>query len=264
MGVVETPQATPPAQGSNPPVDDEVIETSEVESEEQPAQTSENQDGNPEDQAEKQEVKPTRSERRIGQLLNKLKESGKTEVQPSNQRPGEDPGSLFTPEELEEGVVDPESLDKRISDRINSGIQQALQKEKENQEMAKVRQEFNNAAKEHESDLEGVKDLDPSIEKLAVQQYNALNFQYNPITGKQMFVPAVKFSEIVNKINETVQKVAGGNQPGEVDSSEDNKQYSQSVSQTQAIPTNGSISSPKKVREDTTDFSEFEKTFGSK
>lgn len=132
--------------------------------------------------------KPTRSERRVEQLLKKLKE--RPQVDDFHQTQDE---PLIRPEEMETGV-DPSALEQRINSRLQNATAQTRQQ-------IKAELAYENEVKSHMSDLESVmKDLDPRVEKLAVRQYQATNYQLNPLTGQPIFVPTVKFSEIVNQI----------------------------------------------------------------
>jgi len=254
--VLQTSQDTPPAEGSESTPQEQ---SSQEGSEQQPSgQGSEQGDGeqsehsegtqgeNSEGQPEQQGAKPTRVERRIGQLLDKLKGShGASSEQPGV--PGQSRSKFFTDEELAEGAIDPSVLEKRIGQTVQQEVQQAL-------EMDRINQQYTSAVKEHEADLESVKDLDPKIEELAVKQYEVINYQINPLTGEKMFIPAVKMSEIVKKLTDVINSAAENVAQG-------NRVYAENVSQNQAVPTNGSTISSKPVKENTTDFGAFEKAY---
>lgn len=243
--VVQTSQDAPPAQGSesNPPAAPETSDPGTQGSEEQPEHSSNPQEGNPEDQAG-QDNKPSRVEKRINTLLSKLKENNSPST-PENRKAQ----PYFTQEEINNGEIDPTTFEKRVQDRVQFEVHQALERER-------INTQYTSAVREHEADLESVKDLDPNVERMAVEQYEALNYQINPLTGKRMFIPAVKMTEIVKRISDHLERVADGIVEG-------NRQYTASVSQNQAVPTGGTIKSSK-ARSDTTDFTEFEKNFGSR
>lgn len=251
--VVQTSQETPPAQGSESDPTTEF--TQESGGEEQPEQSSENQDKEkPETQAVQQEQKPTRVERRISSLIGKLKES--TQRPLPNRGTGGQNQPFISQQEVEEGALDPVAFEQRVKQQIDSEVDarvnQAVQ-------MIEVNTQYKNAVEEHEADLQRVagEGLDPEIEAEAAAEYNRLNHQTNPLTGEMMFVPAVKFSEIVSKLISRAEKIAAR-------MTSQNKEYRRNVSQTSAITPSGNLSNSKKVGGDTTDFTEFEQAFASK
>lgn len=255
--VLQTSQDTPPAQESNSQTTDDVSqEQSPQESDAQSQQSSEDQDGNPDNH---EEQKPTRAERRVGQLLEKLKEAGQQTYQgpaPSKPQAPKLP-SFISPEEREEGALDPDAFEKRAQQAVQAAVDAALQNERQKAQVEAMNNEFRSAVKEHEADIASVKDLPPHIEKLALRQYEVLNSAFNPMTGKKEFVPAVKLSEIVNEITKDLEGYVEGAELA-------NKQYHDNVSQNQAVPTSGNLRSSKKVTPDTTNFADFERNFASK
>jgi len=256
--VLQTSQDTPPAQESNSQTSDDASqEQNQSESEEQSQHSSENPEGNQEDQEE--QSKPTRAERRVGQLLEKLKTAGQQTYQgPAPLKPQTPkPPSFISPEEREEGALDPDAFEKRAQQAVQAAVDAALQNERQKAQLEAINNEFRSAVKEHEVDIAGVKDIPPHIEKLALRQYEVLNSAFNPMTGKKEFVPAVKFSEIVNEITKDLEGVIEGAELA-------NKQYSIDISQSSAVPTAGNLRSSKKVTPDTTNFADFEKNFASK
>ncbi len=257
-------QGTPPAEGSEQTQVESQLETQDKGTEPQPEATSENQpeEGNqtPSGEAEDQsgqKAKPSRIERRIDSLLSKVKEVGQNQSQtPSFQR---EEKTLFTEEEKQTGLeIDPAELERRMNQAVDARVQakvgEALQIER-------TREQYESAVKDHQVDLEGVKEIDPDLEAEAVAEYEVLNYRINPFTGKQEFIPAVKFSEIVNKIQSRAEKLA--NKRAEA-IAEGNEQYLKKVSSSQAVPSSGSITGSKSVKPETTDFTEFEKAFSSK
>lgn len=256
-------QGTPPAEGSESDLSESSVQTQDLGEETQTGATSENQnqegtsseentsqeesqdDGN----QSGQEAKPTRFERRINSLINKVKEAGQVQEQPFVQ--GDQ--SLFTQEELEEGYVDPSTLAQRIQGTVQSEVQKAIQIDRANQQ-------YVSAIREHEADLESVKDIDPELEAEAVKEYNMINTQINPFTGQPMFVPAVKFSEVVAKIESRAKKYAE-KMAHEIASG--NERYIKEVSSSQAVPSSGAVSGTRSVNPDTTNFSDFEKAYSS-
>lgn len=245
--VVPTEQSTPPVEES------ESIEGQKPENE-SPGTENENQsEGEPSGEADDQsEHKPSRAERRIQDLLSKVKENGERQAPqpPQYNRPQ----PLISEEERQAGEVDPVELERRLQGTVQNEVQRAIQ-------LDRVKQQYESAVKEHQADLEGVKDIDPDLEAEAVAEYEALNYRINPFTGQQQFIPAVKLSEIVAKIEARAEKIA--NKRAEA-IAEGNEQFIKRVSSTQAVPASGGIHSSKNVKPETTDFSEFEKAFSKK
>lgn len=252
-------QSTPSAEGSEEvQVDDQVQDVNE-EQNPQPEASSDNQeneekssDGTGEQSG--QEAKPTRVERRIHDLLSKVKEVSNT---PTSQPPVNNDNPLFTEQDkqdLENGYIDPETLMQKVQSTVQSEVQKAIQ-------IDRITQQYNSEVQAHAQDLESVKDIDPDLEAEAVAEYEAVNYQVNPFTGEREFVPAVKLSEIVAKIESRAQKIAT-KMAEKI--AEGNVRHLQEVSSSQAVPTNGSVGGSISVAPDTTDFSAFEKAYSSK
>ena len=253
-----SPQSTPSAEGSEEvQVDDQV----QVENEEQPAQpeasseSQENEEQSSDGTGEQsgQEAKPTRVERRIHDLLSKVKEVSNN----TSEKPVSNEESLFTEQEkqdLEQGIIDPDTLIKRVQNTVQSEVQKAIQ-------IDRITQQYQSAINEHTQDLESVKDIDPDLEAEAVAEYEAINYQINPLTGQREFVPAVKLSEIVAKIENRATKIAT-KMAEKI--AEGNLKHLQEVSSSQAVPTNGSVGGSQSVTPETTNFSDFEKAYSSK
>lgn len=138
--------------------------------------------------------KPTRAERRVEQLLHKLKDRPQPPTYQAKDQP------LITQEEYETGI-DPQALEQRLNQRLEATS--AKTREAIRTELA-----YENEARSHMADLESAsKDLDPKLEKLAVRQYEALNYTYDPFSGQRVFVPTVKFSEIVNQVKADLEDI---------------------------------------------------------
>lgn len=276
------PQDTPPVNESESDTlsdDEREIQSFQSESggeEEQSEQSGDDSLGSEESQTQPQEQqtqegkKPSRVERRIQSLVDKIKQNNTPENPvptgenvpqiPRIQSPSQNEDEpLITPQELEEGSVDPVELQKRIDQRISrevqKGIQEAQQTQERDRQLKEVNSQFESALKEHESDLAEVsQNIDPALEQFAIREYELLNHAINPITGQKQFIPAVKMSEIVQKLNTVGSKVAES-------MSQRNQQYARRVSQTSAIPSGGSLTNSKKVTGDTNNFAEFEKAY---
>lgn len=173
----------------SPTQNEESTQDDSVEHKAQSSESSENEE-------QSQERKQTRSERRVNQLLEKLKEK----PQPQNRSLYGDDQPLINDDELETGI-DPKALEQRVSDRINNATERTR---------AQIKAEiaYENEVNNHLSDIDvASKDLDPAIEKLAVRQYEALNYTLNPYTGEKVFVPTVKFSEIVKSVQADLENI---------------------------------------------------------
>jgi hypothetical protein len=248
-------QGTPPAEGSESSQVESQVQAQDEGIEAQPGATSESQtEGEGQTSSQEtgnqsgQEAKPTRFERRIDKLISKVREVGQSQTQ---EPPANNKQELVTEAEMEEGLVDPKLLEERTKGLVQSEVQKALQ-------MERTRVQYESAVKEHQADLDGVKDIDPELEAEAVAEYEAINYQINPFTGQREFVPAVKFSDIVNKINSRAEKIA---QKMAEKIAEGHKEHLKDVDSSQAVPSSGNVSGTKSASPDTTDFSEFEKTY---
>ncbi len=144
------------------------------------------------------ERKPSRAERRVESLVDKLKQTGQQTNDPS-QIFGNDP--IFTPEEIESGSFDPGLLQQRLEQR-----EQRVQQQATSQALAAI--DYRASINDHLSDIDSVKKEmgdDPVIDKLVARQYEALNHQTDPRTGAKVFVPTVKMSELYKELKEAVE-----------------------------------------------------------
>jgi len=140
--------------------------------------------------------KQTRAERRIQSLVSKLKE--RPQVQENFLQTPDEP--LIRPEELESGL-DPVELERRVANRVqNEGYKTRQQ--------IKAEIAYETAVGDHQSDIESVaKSIDPKLEKIAVRQYEAINYQINPMTGQPVFIPTVKLSEVVQMLKDDMENI---------------------------------------------------------
>jgi hypothetical protein len=260
--VTPTSQDTQPVNGSETTTEVESTTTT-PETDKQPGDSSENQDGNTDTQAEHTEDhKPSRIERRIDSLVSKLKETSNNNPLPPKTTQVHDPAKptfMFTPEEVEEGAINPETFEQRVNEKVKAVVAQTLEEERRKQETERVRDTYVSMTNDHIADAEKVKEsIDANLEPIVLQQYEALNYQMNPFTGEKVFVPAVKMSEIAAKVKASFETAVAAAAQG-------NRQFAASVDQNSAVPTGGS--SPKnntQVTGDTTDFAAFEKQYSKK
>lgn len=133
--------------------------------------------------------KPTRAERRIPQLLEKLRSSGesKTDAPSLSQILGpEQP--LIRPDEYEQGV-DPNELERRFQDA-------RLRDREVTKRELRAEMSFEQSVKDNLSDVEStqkeLEDEPEQIDRYVAEQYQALNFN-----AQGQFVPRKKMSEIL-------------------------------------------------------------------
>jgi len=171
----ETEAVETPTETSSPEV--EAVETAE-------SQTEASSDSS-EEQGESQ--KPTRAERRVQQLLDKLKDKPKAQ-------------DLSPQQTVDENEIDPTAV-KFVDERVQRGNQQAIQQ-------IKAELAYERSIEDHADDiLKASESLDPKIERIAVKQYQAMNYQINPFTGQEVFIPTVKFSEVVKSIQADLEDI---------------------------------------------------------
>jgi len=173
-----------PTQTSSPEVEAESTEQVETAAE---SQTAEPQADVIEGQGEQ---KSTRAERRVQQLLDKLKDKPQVQDLPLQQQ---------------QDLVDENEIDPTAVKFVDQRVQQATQ-----QSVKQIRAElaYENAVDNHASDIEkSLEGLDPKIERLAVKQYQAMNYQINPFTGQEVFIPTAKFSEVVKSIQADLEDI---------------------------------------------------------
>lgn len=244
-------QVTPPAEGSTPSTqeaketsqDQAQVPENQEKTDEQPQHSEDQQDGKSEDQAG--QAKQTRGEKRIQSLLTKLKETNSQEVvQQANQQID----GIFTADELASGEVDFASFNDRLQKFIDQKVNAA---KSEVVSTVQSRSLYSSKVNEFVADTEQVKFEDPALEELAVEQFNAINYQVNPLTQERDFIPAVKLSEIKAKLEKGI-KIAAEKLV------QQNKAFAKSVSDNQTVPI-GNVGSSRSVADDTTDFRAFEK-----
>ena len=147
--------------------------------------------------------KPSRAQRRIQSLIQKLKEKDKpsegfspVESQVAQQVVGPD----LTPDE--EGFVD-----------INA-VKEAAKQEAIREMMAVI--QHREAAKEHITDIEQTlkapeldpksDKYDPDLDKLIAEEYEKVNKIVDPYTGQEVFVPREKMSDIYKRVKRVLDK----------------------------------------------------------
>lgn len=185
---VATPQPEAKADESQADsTESSAAETSPVESEEKAEEVNNSAE----------EKKPTRRDRRIHKLIDKLK--GKDQEQMSEddyaKALGINPNDpLIKPEEIQTGI-DPEELNRR-----QRAKELLIERRAKNAAVAEI--EYKSNVKDHLADAEEtLKKLegDDILDEIVADQYSALNYQTDPYTGQKYFVPRVKMSEIYAK-----------------------------------------------------------------
>ncbi len=188
-------------------------ETSSSETQEETQDLDQGQEETQEQESAQQptaeERKPTRAERRVQQLLEKVK-AQKNVDSLSNLETTQADERLFTPEDYENGI-DPEALERRVSEREQRKLQQSTQGIKQ---QLKAELAYEQAAKEHESDIDQVSKLEdikknPALERMAVRLYEKENYQVDPRTGATYFNPVIKLSEALRIVKEDLAEATG-------------------------------------------------------
>lgn len=208
----ENTQAVPEEQNTGSdtsPVSEETVETSpdsrpeEVTTESGNNEQSESSNEKPENinNSQEQPEKRTRGERRISQLLGKLKDQNKPHSQEeySDLFGGADE-PLIKPEEYQTGV-DPQEIQRRHQQSLYKIKDQVI---REVGTQMKFQQETSNHYTDVEASLKDPIMSNPKVEKLVSDQYEALNTVINPTTGQRVFVPQVKMSDIIKRVKEIV------------------------------------------------------------
>ncbi len=154
-----------------------------------------------------QEKKPTRAERRVQQLLEKMKAQKSEGSYPQVENQQED---LITPEDYEQGI-DPKVLEQRIKAREQRNLQANTQSIKQ---QLKAEFAFEQASKEHEADMELVSQSEdikknPALERMAVRLYEKENYLVDPRTGQTYFNPVVKLSEALKIVKQDLMEATG-------------------------------------------------------
>lgn len=151
-------------------------------------------------------VKPTRGQKRIKDLIGKLKGSDEEETPKMdvNELLGIDPNEpLIKPEEYTTGV-DPQELERRQRAREVALEQRILQK-------SAINSSYRESIRDHASDAEATAKAlkeDPDLDAAAAEYYENVNYTIDPYTGKKVFTPRLKMSSIVKKLQNIADKKA--------------------------------------------------------
>lgn len=191
---------------------EEASSTSEASDEVQQTDQSEEQSQEQEKEAqptEQGEKKPTRAQRRIQQLLEKVKQG---------QQSGDDYSNVFneqeedfiTPEEYQNGI-DPQVLKQRIEQREQQRLQQHSQSIKQ---QLKAEMAYEQEVKSHQSDIDSVQSSEeikknPVLERMAVRLYEKENYSVDPRTGQTFFNPVLKLSEALKIVKQDLEEATG-------------------------------------------------------
>ena len=194
-------------------VSDTSEETSSPEVQEQDQESDQTQEETQEqpeaEQPTAQEKKPTRAERRVQQLLEKMKaqkSSGDFPQVDSSQQ--DEP--LISPDEYESGI-DPIVLEQRARNREQQRVAQSTQSIKQ---QLKAELAFERATQEHEADLESVSQSEdikknPALERMAVRLYEKENYLVDPRSGQTYFNPVIKLSEALEIVKKDLAEATG-------------------------------------------------------
>lgn len=150
----------------------------------------------------------TRQERRIHDLLDKLKatQSKAQNVSPDIVNPDIQP--LITDEEIATGAIDPAQLQTRFNN--------ALKAERNNLKSEVMRDleaqnQFKSTITENLTDLESTQKAMASegnqdLEDIVAEQYRLANYSIDPYTGQEVFIPRVKMSQLYEKQKAILEK----------------------------------------------------------
>jgi len=165
-----------------------------------------NQEQDSAEQPTVQEKKPTRAERRVQQLLEKMKAQKPDGVIPQTYQ--DEP--LISPEDYESGI-DPQVLEQRIKAREQRNLLANTQTIKQ---QLKAEFAYEQATKDHEADLELVSQSEdikknPVLERMAVRLYEKENYLVDPRTGATYFNPVIKLSEALEIVKRDLAEATG-------------------------------------------------------
>jgi len=157
-----------------------------------------------------QEKKPTRAERRVQQLLEKMKAQKSQGEYPDLASANTQDEPLISPDDYESGI-DPAALEQRIKAREQRNLQASTQNIKQ---QLKAEFAYEQAAKDHEADLESVSQSEdikknPALERMAVRLYEKENYLVDPRTGQTFFNPVIKLSEALKIVKQDLAEATG-------------------------------------------------------
>lgn len=196
QAVTEAPEQVPGAE--TPPVSEEA-KPQESDTPKEGDVKLENSEGEKQPSAKK----PTRAERRIHSLLQKLKEKDK-------------PSEGYSPveSELAQQVVGPDLTPDEEGFVDANAIKEAAKQEAIREVMAAMQQR--EAVKEHLDDVEQTlkapeldpksDKYDPDLDKLIAEEYEKINKMVDPYTGQEIFVPREKMSDIYKRMKGVLEK----------------------------------------------------------
>lgn len=143
----------------------------------------------------------TRGERRIQDLLGKLKAT-QTQAQTVHQNvldEGNQP--LISEEEMESGAIDPRTLQNRFNATLKAeraNIKNEVMRDLEAQN------QFRSTITDNLSDLEATQKAmsdegNADLEDVVAEQYKLANYSIDPYTGQEVFLPRVKMSQLYER-----------------------------------------------------------------
>ncbi len=152
-----------------------------------------------------EERRPTRGDRRISKLIDKLK--GKDD--PNPQADSRSFNELFGRQENEPFIASDEdgSLDQAETQRRMEAAR--LQDRELIKRELRAESEFKETVRDHLTDMEKTLDLlkdDSDLEEIVADEYHKVNYQIDPYTGQERFIPREAMSDIYNKYQKILQK----------------------------------------------------------
>ena len=146
-----------------------------------------------------EEAKTPKDKEKITSLLDKLK----MKLEKEKAQSFTPPPPIFDGTETE---IDPIELQQRVQQTTSAIVQKTLAEER-------AKEKFKKTVEEHLEDWKKVKEehkelfSNPKLADFINNEYMALNRMYNPFTGKYELMPAVKPSEVIQRLKPVLDNV---------------------------------------------------------
>jgi len=208
--VISQDSATPPVVEKDTTQDqgEDQKDTGSVEDSSSQGKPSEEAVKSNEDEVTPSGKRSTRGERRIQDLLGKLKAT-QTQVQtvnPNILNDGNQP--LISEDEIATGAIDPSTLQARFDARLKA--ERANLKTEVMRDL-EAKNNFESSINEGLSDLEATQKAmategNQDLEDMIAEQYRLANYSIDPYTGQEVFIPRVKMSQLYEKQKALLEK----------------------------------------------------------
>ncbi len=190
---IESPEGNATTENNQQPeADQPTVEDNQSEGNETPDESGTPDESNDSNINNSEARKETRGQRRIKELVGKLKglDNSRTDSPDMNQFLGPDNQSFIAADE--DGGLDPVETQRRYE------AQRIRDREIIKQEL-RAESEFKSTVQDHVNDLERTYDLvkdDEDLHDIVTKRYHDANYFINPYTGQEEFVAKVKMSDI--------------------------------------------------------------------